>query len=181
MYVCTVVDVFVVDRKCVVQWQRPLCGFTRWGTSTVANAWSTGPALCSRPSQTWRWEEGKNFTANLTPCCSLLGLHSHPHYHSSQLTITPHMSLSLLAHHYHISPSPITPNLLWQVDKVDIQGRTLLKVPGYEQRIEFGVLVSFAYPIEGTSESSLSVCARTCLYMHTLICACISVTCQHPE
>lgn len=34
-----------------------------------------------------------------------------------------------------------------EVDKRDLPGRTLLSVPGYEQKIEFGVLVSFAYPI----------------------------------
>ena len=28
-------------------------------------------------------------------------------------------------------------------------GRTLLRVPNYEEKVEFGVLVSFAYPVEG--------------------------------
>ncbi|GAB2286532.1 Valine--tRNA ligase, mitochondrial 1, partial [Dionaea muscipula] len=35
------------------------------------------------------------------------------------------------------------------VDYVDIKERTLLKVPGYENPVEFGVLTSFAYPLEG--------------------------------
>jgi len=37
-----------------------------------------------------------------------------------------------------------------QVDKKEIPGRTLLSVPGYEQKIEFGVLIHFTYPIEGS-------------------------------
>lgn len=32
---------------------------------------------------------------------------------------------------------------------MDIKERTLLKVPGYEKPVEFGVLTSFAYPLEG--------------------------------
>eukprot|EP00117_Sycon_ciliatum_P046551 scpid27278/ scgid33326/ Valine--tRNA ligase; Valyl-tRNA synthetase len=40
-----------------------------------------------------------------------------------------------------------------EVDKVELPGRTLLSVPGYEQKIEFGVIVSFAYRIhEGEGE-----------------------------
>ena len=40
----------------------------------------------------------------------------------------------------------------WQVDKEELPGRKLLKVPGYKEMVEFGVLVSFAYPVEGTGE-----------------------------
>ncbi|KAM7470344.1 hypothetical protein LguiA_008527 [Lonicera macranthoides] len=36
-----------------------------------------------------------------------------------------------------------------EVDYLDIKDRTLLKVPGYEKPVEFGVLISFAYPLEG--------------------------------
>ncbi|KAH9618500.1 hypothetical protein KSS87_013101 [Heliosperma pusillum] len=36
-----------------------------------------------------------------------------------------------------------------EVDYLDLKGRTLLKVPGYEHTVEFGVLTSFAYPLEG--------------------------------
>ncbi|GAB2242518.1 hypothetical protein Droror1_Dr00019293 [Drosera rotundifolia] len=36
-----------------------------------------------------------------------------------------------------------------EVDYQDIKERTLLKVPGYEKEVEFGVLTSFAYPLEG--------------------------------
>ena len=32
---------------------------------------------------------------------------------------------------------------------MDIKERTPLKVPGYEKPVEFGVLTSFAYPLEG--------------------------------
>ncbi|XP_077226702.1 valine--tRNA ligase, mitochondrial 1-like isoform X2 [Tasmannia lanceolata] len=36
-----------------------------------------------------------------------------------------------------------------EVDYKEIKERTLLKVPGYENPVEFGVLTSFAYPLEG--------------------------------
>lgn len=39
-----------------------------------------------------------------------------------------------------------------EVDKKELTGRTLLPVPGYEEKIEFGVLVTFAYPVEGSDE-----------------------------
>ena len=42
--------------------------------------------------------------------------------------------------------------LLWQVDKVELTGRTLRNVPGYTDKVEFGVLVFFAYPVEGSGE-----------------------------
>ncbi len=34
-----------------------------------------------------------------------------------------------------------------EVEKVELAGRTLLAVPGYQDKIEFGVLVSFAYQV----------------------------------
>lgn len=40
-----------------------------------------------------------------------------------------------------------------EVDKVELPGRKLLEVPGYpNERVEFGVLTSFAYEIEGSTE-----------------------------
>ncbi|XP_044258532.1 valine--tRNA ligase [Tribolium madens] len=39
-----------------------------------------------------------------------------------------------------------------EVDKIEIPGRTFLSVPGYDEKIEFGVLVSFAYKIDGSDE-----------------------------
>ncbi|KAH7424251.1 hypothetical protein KP509_12G097300 [Ceratopteris richardii] len=39
-----------------------------------------------------------------------------------------------------------------EVDYEDIKGKTLLKVPGYEEPVEFGTLTSFAYPLEGGGE-----------------------------
>ncbi|KAL4616097.1 hypothetical protein ACB092_07G174200 [Castanea dentata] len=36
-----------------------------------------------------------------------------------------------------------------EVEHIEIKERTLLNVPGYEQPVEFGVLTSFAYPLEG--------------------------------
>lgn len=37
-----------------------------------------------------------------------------------------------------------------QVDKKELTGRTLLPVPGYKEKVEFGVLVSFAYKVDGS-------------------------------
>ncbi|WIA29336.1 hypothetical protein OEZ86_011841 [Tetradesmus obliquus] len=38
-----------------------------------------------------------------------------------------------------------------EVDYIDIPGRTLINVPGYDKPVEFGVLTSFAYPLEDGS------------------------------
>ena len=40
-----------------------------------------------------------------------------------------------------------------EVENKDISGRTLLSVPGYEKKVEFGVLTFFKYPIDGTTET----------------------------
>lgn len=42
-----------------------------------------------------------------------------------------------------------------QVDYIDVPKRTLLAVPGYSEQVEFGVLTSFAYPLEDGSGESL--------------------------
>ena len=39
-----------------------------------------------------------------------------------------------------------------EVDNKDLDGRTLLDVPGYDKKIEFGVLTYFKYPIEASDE-----------------------------
>ena len=38
------------------------------------------------------------------------------------------------------------------MDKKELPGRTLLPVPGYKDKVEFGVLISFAYPVEGSGK-----------------------------
>lgn len=40
-----------------------------------------------------------------------------------------------------------------EVENKDLEGRTLLDVPGYQRKVEFGVLTHFLYPIEGTDET----------------------------
>ncbi|KAJ3535218.1 hypothetical protein NM208_g7225 [Fusarium decemcellulare] len=40
-----------------------------------------------------------------------------------------------------------------EVDNKELTGRTLLNVPGYERKIEFGVIVHFKYPIENSDET----------------------------
>ncbi|XP_061513040.1 valine--tRNA ligase isoform X1 [Anopheles gambiae] len=47
-----------------------------------------------------------------------------------------------------------------EVDKVEVSGRTQLSIPGYADKVEFGVLVSFAYKVIG-SESDEIVVATT--------------------
>lgn len=39
-----------------------------------------------------------------------------------------------------------------EVDNKELEGRTLLDVPGYERKVEFGVIVHFQYEIEGSDE-----------------------------
>uniref|UniRef100_A0A914CX14 Valine--tRNA ligase n=1 Tax=Acrobeloides nanus TaxID=290746 RepID=A0A914CX14_9BILA len=47
-----------------------------------------------------------------------------------------------------------------EVDKKELTGRTLLPVPGYEEKVEFGVLVSFAYPVEDSDEEIVVATTR---------------------
>ncbi|XP_015212607.2 valine--tRNA ligase [Lepisosteus oculatus] len=47
-----------------------------------------------------------------------------------------------------------------EVDKKELSGRTLLPVPGYKDKVEFGVLVSFAYKIEGSDEEVVVATTR---------------------
>ncbi len=39
-----------------------------------------------------------------------------------------------------------------EVDNKELTGRTVLSVPGYERKVEFGVLTHFKYPIDGTDQ-----------------------------
>ncbi|XP_041868178.1 valine--tRNA ligase, mitochondrial isoform X2 [Melanotaenia boesemani] len=36
-----------------------------------------------------------------------------------------------------------------EVDSKELSGQTMLSVPGYEQKVEFGTMLTFAYPVEG--------------------------------
>lgn len=49
-----------------------------------------------------------------------------------------------------------------EVDQKQLNGRTLMNVPGYDEkeRIEFGVIVSFAYPIKGSDEKIIVATTR---------------------
>jgi valyl-tRNA synthetase len=47
-----------------------------------------------------------------------------------------------------------------QVDKKEISGRTFLPVPGYDEKVEFGVLVHFAYPLENSDEKLIVATTR---------------------
>lgn len=47
-----------------------------------------------------------------------------------------------------------------EVDNEDIPGRTLLTVPGYDEPVEFGIIVSFAYELEDGSERVIVATTR---------------------
>uniref|UniRef100_A0A673CC42 Valine--tRNA ligase n=1 Tax=Sphaeramia orbicularis TaxID=375764 RepID=A0A673CC42_9TELE len=47
-----------------------------------------------------------------------------------------------------------------EVDKKELTGRTLLPVPGYKEKVEFGVLVSFAYQVDGSDEEVVVATTR---------------------
>lgn len=47
-----------------------------------------------------------------------------------------------------------------EVDKIEIPGRTFLSIPGYEEKVEFGVLVTFAYKVEGSDEEIVVATTR---------------------
>lgn len=53
-----------------------------------------------------------------------------------------------------------------QVDQKQLEGRTLLNVPGYDpkEKFEFGVITSFAYPIDGSGK--ISFCREFSLHSH---------------
>src|SRR2546423_10940214 len=40
-----------------------------------------------------------------------------------------------------------------EVDNIELPGRTLLSVPGYDKKIEFGVLTHFKYEIQGSDKT----------------------------
>lgn len=44
-----------------------------------------------------------------------------------------------------------------EVEKIELLGRTLLSVPGHKEKVEFGVLVSFAYRIVGDESQEIVV------------------------
>ncbi|XP_055691669.1 valine--tRNA ligase [Lutzomyia longipalpis] len=44
-----------------------------------------------------------------------------------------------------------------EVDKIELPGRTFLSIPGYEKPVEFGVLVSFAYKVDGEEDEEIIV------------------------
>lgn len=47
-----------------------------------------------------------------------------------------------------------------EVDKVELTGRTFLSIPGYADKVEFGVLVSFAYQVEDSDERLIVATTR---------------------
>ncbi|KAF5096989.1 hypothetical protein D0Z00_002576 [Geotrichum galactomycetum] len=47
-----------------------------------------------------------------------------------------------------------------EVESTEIEGRTLLNVPGYDEPVEFGVLTHFAYPVENSDEKLIVATTR---------------------
>ena len=46
------------------------------------------------------------------------------------------------------------------MNKQELTGRTMLSVPGYKDKIEFGVLISFAYPVVDSDEELVVATTR---------------------
>ena len=47
-----------------------------------------------------------------------------------------------------------------EVDKIELTGRTLMPVPGYSDKVEFGVIISFAYKVENMNEEIVVATTR---------------------
>lgn len=47
-----------------------------------------------------------------------------------------------------------------EVDKIDIPGRTFLSIPGYAEKVEFGVLVQFAYKVIDSDDEIIVATTR---------------------
>ncbi|SCV04609.1 LANO_0G11254g1_1 [Lachancea nothofagi CBS 11611] len=47
-----------------------------------------------------------------------------------------------------------------EVDNKDVKGKSLMSVPGYDEKVEFGVLTSFAYPVVGSDEKLIVATTR---------------------
>lgn len=47
-----------------------------------------------------------------------------------------------------------------EVDKIDVPGRTFLSIPGYNDKVEFGVLISFSYKIENSNDEIIVATTR---------------------
>ena len=47
-----------------------------------------------------------------------------------------------------------------EVENKDVKSRTLLSVPGYDEKVEFGVLTSFAYPVVDSDEKLIIATTR---------------------
>ncbi|XP_064649994.1 valine--tRNA ligase-like [Lineus longissimus] len=47
-----------------------------------------------------------------------------------------------------------------EVDKKELPGRTMLAVPGYKDKVEFGVIVSFAYKVDGSDDEVVVATTR---------------------
>ncbi|TKR80167.1 hypothetical protein L596_014287 [Steinernema carpocapsae] len=47
-----------------------------------------------------------------------------------------------------------------EVDKKELAGETLLPVPGYKEKVQFGVIISFAYPVDNSDEEIVVATTR---------------------
>lgn len=68
-----------------------------------------------------------------------------PHQRLCYWTVVVHFASAV-----HCVLSWLNALFIFQVDKKELTGRTLLPVPGYKEKVEFGVLVSFAYKVDGS-------------------------------
>ena len=47
-----------------------------------------------------------------------------------------------------------------EVENMELPGRTLIDVPGYDEQVEFGIIVSFAYQVDGSDEKIVVATTR---------------------
>ena len=45
--------------------------------------------------------------------------------------------------------------IFYQVDSVDIEGKTCIDVPSYGKPVEFGMMFDFSYPVENSGKYML--------------------------
>ena len=94
----------------------------------------------------WRAREGRGWRAR---CAHFGRCPTRPPCRLPRAPSFPHALLPLAASPTQLHPP--TPHTRTQVDYIDIPKRTMMTVPGYSELVEFGVLTSFAYPLEDGS------------------------------
>ncbi|KAG8004963.1 Valine--tRNA ligase [Nibea albiflora] len=68
-----------------------------------------------------------------------------------------------------------------EVDSKELSGQTMLSVPGYENKVEFGTMLTFAYPIDGQDgEVAVSTTRPETMLGDVAVAAVHGKQCRHP-